>query len=85
MSMEPTAEGAAQSIAIALCNRRVLALEQQCRVLAAEVDRMRPVVERVSDWLLSKGAPARAVALSEAYDTYKAGAAALKGVSDGSW
>lgn len=40
-----TSNTAAQSIAIALCNRRVLALEQQCRVLAAEVDAMRGVVE----------------------------------------
>lgn len=51
---------------------RIRALERQCATLAAEIDRMRPVVERVNDWLLSKGAPARAIALSEAYDTYKA-------------
>lgn len=53
-------------------DERIRALERINATLAAEVDRMRPVVERVNDWLLSKGAPARAVALSEAYNAYKA-------------
>lgn len=52
--------------------QRIRALERMNTTLAAEVDRMRPVVERVNDWLLSKGAPSRAIALSEAYDVYKA-------------
>lgn len=65
-----TPNTAAQSIAITLCNKRVLALEQQCRVLAAEVNGMRPVVEAARHWY--NGASNWSVSLAEAVAAYEA-------------
>lgn len=45
--------------------------EKRIAELAAEIDRMRPVVEAVKHWRLSRFAPSRAIALGEAYDSYE--------------
>ena len=58
-------------------DERIAALEQQCKVLAEQVDKMRPVVTAAWGWRLSEGAPARAIVLSEAIDTYQQAMAQL--------
>lgn len=44
--MEPIAEGAAATVAIACANHRVVELEEKCRVLAVEVDRLNGEVDK---------------------------------------
>lgn len=52
---------------------RIRQLERLNATLAAEIDRMRPVIDRVNYVVLSGAAPARLIELSEAFATYKAG------------
>lgn len=56
---------------------RIRQLERLNAQLAAQIDRMRPVVSAAWGWRLSEGAPARAVVLGEAVDTYQQAMAQL--------
>jgi hypothetical protein len=62
---------------IAERDTRIRQLEQLNATLAAQVDRMRPVVTAAWGWRLSEGAPVRAVVLSEAVDAYQSAMAQL--------